>query len=176
VGTGNPGTTNALAELGAVPGLLTAAYDVSVGVVAIQIALLLGLSTGWAYVAGIMAVIGHRYPVFFGFRGGQGMAASAGMLVYGMGVALGRGWLSPTDLLVLVAAAAVSLALTRSATVVGVVVLPLLVAQLLLARPDLEFMVFMVALAINIWIVQLTISRREHLFKVVRRPHGSTCE
>ncbi len=98
VGDGNPGTVNAFRGLGPVAGLITAAYDVIVGVVAIQIAYLLGVSEGVAYLAGIATVVGHRFPVFRGFRnGGQGMAASAGLLVYGIGVAvsawmaLGRG-------------------------------------------------------------------------------------
>ena len=174
VGTGNPGTTNALAELGLVPGLVTAAYDMSVGIVAIQVALLIGVPTAWAYLAGIMSIVGHRFPMFFGFHGGQGMAASAGMLIYGMGIALLRDWLSVADFAVLLAIAGLAFALTRSGSVVGVIALPLLMAQLLLAGPDREFLVFMAALAANIWAVQLVISRREHLFRVVRRAHGST--
>jgi glycerol-3-phosphate acyltransferase PlsY len=82
--------------------------------VAIQIAMLLGVPQGLAYLAGIMSVVGHRFPVFTGFRGGgRGMAACGGMIVYGAAVAFASGWLSLADFGVLAAVAAVSLGVTR---------------------------------------------------------------
>jgi len=49
---------------------------------------------------------------------------------------------------------------------VGVVVAPLLVIELVLASPDLLFLVFMVGLAGYIWAVQLNLARTKHLFRV----------
>ena len=163
VGTRNPGTTNALQQLGAIPGLITGVYDASVGLVSMYVASLLGLTLGWTYLAGIAAIAGHVYPVFFGFRGGQGMAAATAMLVYEMGVAVAHGWLSASGIAQLVVLALAVFGLTRSASVVGVVVAPVLALQLLLARPDWYYAAFMTALVGLIWLTQLGIVRREHL-------------
>lgn len=166
VGTGNPGTTNVLQQLGLVPGLVTGAYDTSVGLISMFIAYRLGLPPGWLYVAGLFAVIGHCFPIFSGFRGGQGMAATTGMLLYVMAVALGNGWLTANGIVLLGVLAVVVFALTRSATDVGVVVAPLLVVEMIVGRPDWEFATFMIALAAHIWFVQLWIARTNHLFRL----------
>ena len=101
VGTHNPGATNVLQQLGVWPGLITGAYDCSVGLAAMAIASWLGLAQAWVYLAGLSAVIGHVFPIFFRFRGGQGMAATTGMLVYGIGVALSQRLLTPVGMLIL---------------------------------------------------------------------------
>jgi glycerol-3-phosphate acyltransferase PlsY len=172
IGTRNPGTTNALRELGLVPGVITGAYDVSVGLVSMYVASSLGLALGWTYLAGVAAIVGHLYPVFFGFHGGQGMAAATGILVYEMGVALANGWLTVFGIGVLAALAIAVFALTRSATVVGVVVAPLLALEILLAGPGWEFAAFMTALAGFIWATQLSIALHERLFRLVAPARG----
>jgi len=166
VGTRNPGATNAMRELGPVPGLMTGAYDASVGLVSMYLAWRLGLSAGWIYTVGLAAFAGHVFPVFFGFRGGQGMAAATGMLVWCMGYAVTRGWMSAPGIAALLAFAAVVFAVTRSATAVGVCAVPALMAELLLARPGWEFGVFMGALSALIWATQLRIARQEHLLRL----------
>jgi len=161
VGDRNPGTVNAIRALGWGPGLITAVYDVSVGIAAIEIALLLGVSEGAAYLAGVMTVVGHRFPVFNRFRGGgQGMAASAGMLVYGIGTALSRGWLSAIDIGVLIAIMLVTYVLTHSDKSVAIVMLPVLVVRLVVAPTGWQFITFMTVLAAHIWIVQAAAVRR----------------
>lgn len=156
VGDRNPGTVNAVRALGWPAGLLTGFYDVLVGVAAIQIARLLGLSEGPSYLAGVMSVVGHRFPVFEGFRGGgQGMAASAGLLVYGITVALSRGWLSAGDIVILVAVVLVTFLVTRSDKAMALVVLPVLAVRLAVAHPGWQFLAFMIIVAGYIWVVQL---------------------
>jgi len=166
VGTLNPGTTNVWKELGAFAGIVTLIYDASVGLLSMYIAWLLGLSSGWIYLSGVMAIVGHVYPVFFNFRGGQGMAAATGMLLFGMGAALAQGWLSVADIVVLVIAGLIVFGLTRSATDVGVFVAPLLAVELLLAHPDPPYAVFMTGLVAFIWLTQFSIARRNHLFRL----------
>jgi|GEM_PF-428224 len=177
-GDGNPGTINTMRVLGRTPGLITAVYDISVGIAAIQIAYLLGVSTGLAYLAGIMSIVGHRFPVFRGFRGGgQGMAASAGMLVYGIGVALSRGWLGTADIGGIVAILAVTYLLTHSDSTAGMVMLPILVIRLGLAHADWQFLAFMAAVAGHIWIVQAVGTRRQIPLRTARPAHeGRTSE
>jgi glycerol-3-phosphate acyltransferase PlsY len=173
VGDGNPGTWNAFAGLGLVSGLATLVYDGSVGIVSVLIARELGVSEAVAYLAGIMAVVGHRWPVFRGLRGGgQGMAASAGLIIYGAGLALSRGWLSAADFLVLLAIALVALGLTRSATMVGIAILPALVIELALKGPGWPFLAFMTAVAAHIWITQVIVVREEGGFEVLRPARG----
>ena len=164
MGTHNPGTTNALEQLGLVPGLITLVYDAPVGLASMYIASRLGLSTGWIYLAGLAAVVGHIFPIFFHFRGGQGMAATTGMLVYEMWVALAGGQLSWEGIAMLGALAATVLVLTRSASVVGALVAPLLELQVLLSSADWQLVTFMTALTGIIWVVQLSIVRQQHLF------------
>ena len=86
-GSGNAGTTNMLRSVGKKAAAITLICDILKGVVAIGIAI--GLSYFFnAYnksllvqIAGIAVVIGHTFPVFFGFKGGKGVATSIGILI-----------------------------------------------------------------------------------------------
>jgi glycerol-3-phosphate acyltransferase PlsY len=166
VGTRNPGATNALQQLGTVPGLVTGAYDAAVGIVSMLVASAMGLPLGWTYLAGIAAIVGHCFPVFFGFRGGQGMAATTGLLVYEMGVGLVRGWLTVTDIALLVVPALLVFALTRSATMVGVIVAPMLLVEVVLGPAEWQVTTFVSVLVGFIWTVQLGIAHDKHLFRL----------
>jgi acyl phosphate:glycerol-3-phosphate acyltransferase len=159
-GDGNPGTVNAIHVLGWVPGLITAAYDTTVGILAIQIARLLGVSEGSAYLAGIMAVVGHRWPVFRKLGGGgQGMGAAAGLVVYGVAIALSRGWLPVLDLVGLAVLMLVTFVWTRSDKIVAIVILPTLVLRLSVAPTGWQFLAFVTVVAAHIWAVQLAAIR-----------------
>ena len=80
-GSGNPGATNILRIGGKKAALLTLLGDLVKGVVPIVIARLLGLED-WALAAVALATfLGHLYPVFFGFRGGKGVATALGILL-----------------------------------------------------------------------------------------------
>lgn len=168
-GDGNPGTVNAIRVLGWAPGLLTAAYDLSVGVVAIGIAELLDAPRGIAYLAGIASVVGHRWPAFRGFRGGgQAMAASAGLLLYGIARAVSSGWLSPADIAILIALLALTFAWTRSDSTAAVVMLPFLVVRVSMSSADWRFVVFISAVAAYIWTVQMPVARRRFMSRAVK--------
>lgn len=166
VGTRNPGTTNAFDQMGFLPGMVTLLYDGSVGLLSMYVAWRLGLADGWVYAAGLAAVAGHCFPAFARFRGGQGMAAATGMLLWGIWRAVSVGWMTPAGLAGLCTMAIAVYAIGRSATVVGVFAVPTLVIQLLLARPDLGYGVFMTALGALIFAVQVAIARERHLFRV----------
>jgi len=51
------------------------------GALAVLIAQWLGLHLYWAFAAGFMAVVGHNWPVWLKFRGGQGLATTMGVLL-----------------------------------------------------------------------------------------------
>jgi len=80
-GSGNPGATNVLRTMGWRLALPVFVADVLKGVVAIWICMIVA-PFGYAYtVAGVLAVLGHQYPVFSGFRGGRGVSTAAGVLL-----------------------------------------------------------------------------------------------
>lgn len=82
VGTGNPGTANTFRAVGRGAGLLVFAADVLRGAAAVLIAAMLGVESAELWVlAGAAVVVGHWYPVFLRFRGGAGLASSAGVAV-----------------------------------------------------------------------------------------------
>lgn len=78
-GSGNPGASNVARIMGWRAGLLVMAGDLAKGAVAAGVGLALGGREA-AYVLGILAVLGHTYPVTRGFRGGKGVATAGGML------------------------------------------------------------------------------------------------
>ncbi|MDR7465612.1 MAG: glycerol-3-phosphate acyltransferase [Armatimonadota bacterium] len=80
VGDGNMGARNVARTLGWRPAAAVGAADFGKGALAIAIAQAAGLSLGWQLAAGAAAVLGHDFPVFAQFRGGQGMATILGTL------------------------------------------------------------------------------------------------
>ncbi|MBI2779906.1 MAG: glycerol-3-phosphate 1-O-acyltransferase PlsY, partial [Gammaproteobacteria bacterium] len=85
-GSGNPGATNVLRLGGKKAAVLTLLGDTLKGVVPMIAASVLGMDDATLALAGIVAFLGHLYPVFFGFRGGKGVATALGVL-------LGMSWM-----------------------------------------------------------------------------------
>ncbi|MCY4244846.1 MAG: glycerol-3-phosphate 1-O-acyltransferase PlsY [Gammaproteobacteria bacterium] len=86
-GSGNPGATNVLRLGGGRAALLTLLGDTAKGLAAVLAAKLLSdQPLVWA-AAGGAVFLGHLYPLFFGFRGGKGVATAMGALL-GMDAAL----------------------------------------------------------------------------------------
>lgn len=81
VGSGNAGATNVLRASGRWPALLALALDVAKGVAPVRIAQAMGATAEIAAGAGLAAVLGHVFPVWFGFRGGKGVATGFGVFV-----------------------------------------------------------------------------------------------
>ena len=81
-GSGNAGTTNMLRVLGRKMALLTFIGDMLKGIIAVFIGkwLIGGELGGLLGVVG--AVLGHYYPLYFGFKGGKGIATSFGSLLF----------------------------------------------------------------------------------------------
>lgn len=76
-GSGNAGSTNMLRVYGKKDGIITFAGDLLKGVAGALIGRLLG-GENCAYMGAVGVVLGHCYPVFFGFHGGKGAASSLG--------------------------------------------------------------------------------------------------
>ena len=86
-GSGNAGATNMLRSVGKKAAALTLLGDALKGVVAILFAVIVGLIAKnsdkalLVQIAGIAVVVGHTFPIFFGFKGGKGVATSLGVLL-----------------------------------------------------------------------------------------------
>lgn len=81
-GSGNAGATNTLRVLGKGPAALVLLLDVCKGIGAVWIGKWLGDGEIWTEVlCGLAVIIGHNWPVFFGFKGGKGIATTIGVLV-----------------------------------------------------------------------------------------------
>lgn len=80
-GSGNAGATNTLRVLGAGPGFTVLALDVAKGVAAVWLPVLLGQDELWVKIlCGIAVIAGHNWPIYFGFKGGKGIASTIGVM------------------------------------------------------------------------------------------------
>ena len=86
-GSGNAGTTNMLRSVGKKAAVITLICDILKGVISIAIAIIVGSIVKnldkelLLQIAGIAVVLGHTFPIFFGFKGGKGVATSLGVLL-----------------------------------------------------------------------------------------------
>ncbi|WP_347549836.1 glycerol-3-phosphate 1-O-acyltransferase PlsY [Pseudalkalibacillus hwajinpoensis] len=78
-GSGNAGATNTLRVLGTGPAIAVLALDVIKGILAVWLGYWFSNEPIVPFLAGICAIIGHNWPVFFGFRGGKGVATTIGV-------------------------------------------------------------------------------------------------
>jgi len=79
VGSRNPGAANVLRAAGVGPAVTVMLLDAAKGTFAVTAARLMSDDVAVVTSAGVAAIVGHIYPVWCGFRGGKGVAASAGV-------------------------------------------------------------------------------------------------
>ncbi|MCD8181411.1 MAG: glycerol-3-phosphate 1-O-acyltransferase PlsY [Firmicutes bacterium] len=98
-GSGNAGATNMLRTHGKKMGILTLLLDVLKGIVVVLIARLTVMympslyagifqtsapdidASFLTYIAGVCVILGHNFPLYFGFKGGKGVATSLGVVL-----------------------------------------------------------------------------------------------
>ena len=78
-GSHNTGASNALRVLGLKGGALTFLGDFLKAFIAVTVGKAIGGLNG-GLIAGLFVVLGHNWPVFFGFQGGKGIACSAAVM------------------------------------------------------------------------------------------------
>ncbi len=123
-GTKNAGTTNTKRVLGIGPAIIAAIYDLGKGLLAMWIAYKLGADPIFMYAAGYAAIIGHIFPFYLGFRGGQGVATAVGILFFNLFLILRENFLPFNDLLTLAVLVLGLLYITKEGEVIGIVALP----------------------------------------------------
>lgn len=85
-GSHNAGMTNVLRVYGVVPAVFTLLGDFAKGLVAVFLGRLIfealgitGMDAG--YISGLAALLGHLFPLWFGFKGGKGVLTSIGIML-----------------------------------------------------------------------------------------------
>lgn len=79
-GSGNAGMTNMLRTYGKAAAAFTLLGDAAKAAVSVLIGTLLAGESG-AYIAGLICVVGHSFPIFYGFKGGKGIVVTATTLL-----------------------------------------------------------------------------------------------
>jgi glycerol-3-phosphate acyltransferase PlsY len=116
-GSGNAGATNVLRSHGKGLALAVAVLDIAKGAVAVVLVRGVTADPRYAAAAAFAAVLGHVFPLYYGFRGGKGVATAVGAF----------GVLTPVPTLICVAAFVAVVAVTRFVSlgsIVGLVLLP----------------------------------------------------
>lgn len=91
-GSGNAGTTNMLRSVGKGAAAITLILDILKGVVTVWISIFFAFllhkiwniqlnSSILVQISGICVILGHTYPIYFGFKGGKGVATALGILL-----------------------------------------------------------------------------------------------
>lgn len=82
-GSGNAGATNTLRTVGTAGAVFVVLGDVLKTVVAIMLAkLVLNFESSAVYIAGLGAVLGHNFPLYFKFKGGKGIVVSTVAMLF----------------------------------------------------------------------------------------------
>jgi glycerol-3-phosphate acyltransferase PlsY len=100
-GSGNPGATNVLRVGGKKAAAITLFGDMLKGFLPVLVGNLLAISDLALAIVGFAAFIGHLFPVFFGFKGGKGVATMLGVLFgwhWAVGLATALTWLGMAKL------------------------------------------------------------------------------
>jgi len=82
VGSKNTGASNVQRTMGWKYGLITFFFDAVKGILACLIAEWITGDHHASLLAGLCCVVGHNWPVFFGFKGGKGVATTGGVMLY----------------------------------------------------------------------------------------------
>ncbi len=141
LGSGNPGATNVYRTVGKFAGALTLVCDLLKGLIpAFVIKKYLGIN--YAILTGFFAIIGHTYTVFMGFKGGKGIATSAGVFLA----------ISPISVLMGLAGFLISFLITKIISISSIAAsITLFVGVLILNEPAIVIFVTFLAVVLVIY-------------------------
>lgn len=152
-GSGNAGATNTLRVLGIVPALSVLALDIGKGVLGVWLGKWASDDVWVHLLAGILVIIGHNWPIYFGFRGGKGIATTIGVVAT----------LAPLPFLVAGVAAIILVVITRYVSVGSLVFTGLLPMIVWVMGESTELIGATFLLAILAWF-----KHRSNLGKLIR--------
>ena len=101
-GSGHITTTNTIRQAGWIPGIIVFVFDISKGYLPVYMAIHLSQPDWLIMLVAMMAVVGHCWTIFAGFRGGMGLAVAGGAIlaVSPLGFISGLGFLIALVLLI----------------------------------------------------------------------------
>lgn len=148
-GSGNTGTTNTFRVLGKKAGVTVLAMDILKGTLATSLPFIFGINNINPLLFGVVAVLGHTFPIFANFKGGKAVATSAGMIL-----AYNPTFFAYSALIfviILYITSMVSLTSMCSAVLItlSTVILPFTVPSIL---PKLDWLLTSIALALTVFI------------------------
>lgn len=79
-GSGNAGATNTMRALGIKKAVVVLLFDVLKGVAAVIIGMAIMGDDG-RYLAGLASIVGHIFPLYYGFKGGKGVSTAAAVMI-----------------------------------------------------------------------------------------------
>jgi len=95
-GSKNPGATNVLRIAGKFPAFITLIADILKGFIPVLLAHIFGIHGFALGLVAIASLLGHIFPIFFGFEGGKGVATALGAclgLSFLLGIAMIITWI-----------------------------------------------------------------------------------
>ncbi len=152
-GTKNPGTTNAFKVLGLPYAILTALYDTLKGLLAMLFAFSLGVNAIIWQVSGLMVIVGHVFPFYLKFRGGQGNATATGLLLFYLVNYLTISFNLFYVLLFLLLIVIIFTYISRAGTLLPTILFPVLGYAVFIFYPTSVFNLFFVLILVHIAII-----------------------
>lgn len=147
-GSGNTGTTNTFRVLGKKAGIAVLLMDILKGTLATSLPGLFSLNVN-PLIFGVVAILGHTFPIFAHFKGGKAVATSAGMLLaYNPEFFV---YSALIFIIMLYITSMVSLASMISAVLItlSTVILPFAIPAIL---PHFDWLLTMIAIALTVFI------------------------
>jgi glycerol-3-phosphate acyltransferase PlsY len=154
-GTKNAGTMNVYHLLGLGPAAAAAIFDVSKGLLVMFLAYLLGASPLLVHLAGFAVILGHVFPFYLRFRGGQGVAAATAIMIYYLVLFYQKHWLPWESLLLLAFCVFSFVHISKKGEIVGAAVLPVLSILILVFSPPQKYQFFILSVIAYIFLVDI---------------------
>jgi glycerol-3-phosphate acyltransferase PlsY len=126
VGTKNAGTSNVYRTLGIGYAIPTALYDTLKGLLVMLIANIMGADFIFIQLSGLLTIIGHIFPFYLKFRGGQGVAAATGILLFHLMNYIISGFEIFYIIALLLVLVAIFTYITKQGSILPMIVLPVL--------------------------------------------------
>ena len=154
-GTKNAGTKNVKKVLGLWPSVICAIFDLSKGLLAMLIAQKFGATELIIYATGYTAVLGHIFPFYLKFRGGEGSATGVAILIFLIVKSIINHWF-PFEILIPLSIVALGiLFITKSDETIGIFALPMFIILLLFKSLINPTIVFIAIICAQLFIVTL---------------------
>lgn len=162
-GTGNAGTVNTYKVLGLGPAIVTALFDLAKGLMAMHFANQMGASLLLVHLTGCAAIIGHVFPFYLNFKGGQGVATATAIMIYYLFLFISRGWL-PWDLFLYLGFAVISFVyIVHKGELAGITILPILATSVIVLAPSSEYKFYLLSLILYVITINLLNINQFHL-------------